>query len=247
MTTGDRPFAGRVAVMGGTGRQGLGLALRWAAAGLPVAIGSRDAQRARQAVDRLRQALERAGLPLKAEVAGAPNAEAAAWADVVVLTVPPQALDSSLPPLVHVLRDRVVVDVSAALVRTPDGHWRADLPAEGSTALRVRRLLGGHRRLAAAFHTVSSALLAEPRRSLAGDDTAVFADEPEAAETAAALARAVGCARGRRRSPRRGARRAGGGAAAGAGQPPPPPVGRVALHAPGAPVRGVRAFSGSRR
>ena len=192
MTTDERPFAGKVAVVGGTGRQGFGLALRWAAVGIPVAVGSRDPQRADEAAHRLRQALERAGRPRGAEVVGLPNAEAAAWADVVVVTVPSQALDSSLPPLANVLQERVVVDVSVALVRTPDGRWRADLPPEGSTALRVRRLLGGHRRLAAAFHTVSSALLADPGRCLEGDDTAVFADDPEAAETAAALARAVG-------------------------------------------------------
>ncbi|HEY8497983.1 MAG TPA: NADPH-dependent F420 reductase [Limnochordales bacterium] len=185
-------FQGRVAVLGGTGAQGWGLALRWAAAGIPVAIGSRDPGRAREAAARLAVALERAGLGAAHPPAGLSNLEAARWADVAVVTVPAAALPSLLPPLADVLRTQTVVDVSVSLALQPDGRLIASPPPEGSTALRVRALLGGHPRLAAAFHTVSATLLAEPHGSLQGDDTAIFADDPESARVASALAGAIG-------------------------------------------------------
>ena len=181
----------RVAVLGGTGRQGFGLALRWAAAGLAVAIGSRDPSRAAEAARRIARRLERAGKPPAIEPVGLANLDAAAWAEVAVLTVPAHALEALLPPLQPVLTRRVVVDVSVSLVHR-DGRWQALIPPEGSTALRVQGLLGGHPHVAAAFHTVSSAVLADLSRPLGDDDTPIFAASPQAADAAASLARAAG-------------------------------------------------------
>lgn len=185
------PRAFKVAVLGGTGRQGFGLALRWAAAGVPVAVGSRDPSRAVEATQRIARSLERAGKPPAAGLAGLTNAEAASWADAAVLTVPASALEALLQPLAPVLVQRVVIDVSVSLTRH-DGRWQAILPPEGSTALRVQALLGGHRQVAAALHTVSSALLADLSQVLAADDTPIFAASPEAADVAAWLAKILG-------------------------------------------------------
>ncbi|MEW6046052.1 MAG: NADPH-dependent F420 reductase [Bacillota bacterium] len=180
-----------VAILGGTGRQGFGLALRWAAAGVSVGIGSRDEARAKEAAARARQVLRDAGQQVTGELAGLSNDEAGRVADVVVVTVPASALEALLVPLQPHLAGKVVIDVSVSLARR-EGRWQAVLPGEGSTALRVRALLGGHRELAAAFHTVSSAVLADLSRELSGDDTLIFSDSEKAAETAATLARFAG-------------------------------------------------------
>src|SRR5579884_977072 len=103
-----------VAVIGGTGHQGLGLALRWAAAGLDVTIGSRDAGRAADAANTVRSRL--AGLRPEARVRGAENATAATAAPIVVLAVPLTAQVETLRGLKgHLPDDALLVDVTVPL------------------------------------------------------------------------------------------------------------------------------------
>ena len=180
-----------VAVVGGTGRQGFGLALRWARAGYQVVIGSRDPVRAREVAERvvaLRASV--AGEPAGGwpDVAGVANAEAVATGEVVVLTIPWFAQPDVLPPLRERLAGRVVVDATVPLaqLRPP----RLQEFAEGSSAQRVQALLPGAR-VAAAFHTVSAAKLGDLRQSLQ-EDTLICADDQRARELVAELAAAIG-------------------------------------------------------
>ncbi|OUC07487.1 F420-dependent NADP reductase, partial [Litorilinea aerophila] len=84
-----------IAVIGGTGAEGSGLALRWARAGYPVVIGSRSAEKAATASASLGERLPPGSAPLT----GATNAEAAQAADVVVLSVPHTAQEATLPQI----------------------------------------------------------------------------------------------------------------------------------------------------
>ncbi|MER3469472.1 MAG: hypothetical protein C4314_05995, partial [Thermoflexus sp.] len=117
----DRP---RIAVLGGTGKEGSGLALRWARAGFPVAIGSRDLERARAAVERLRP------LASAASLYGLTNAEAAAWGEVVVIAVPYEGHGPLLEALRETLRGKRVIDVVVPL--DPQNPRRYAPPPEGS-------------------------------------------------------------------------------------------------------------------
>ncbi len=93
----------RIAVVGGTGDQGFGLALRWAAAGLRLVIGSRDQRRAEEAVERLRQAVP------AADVEGAENPGAVSEAGIAVVTVPFAGQAAIYRSIAPALRDDVVV------------------------------------------------------------------------------------------------------------------------------------------
>ena len=188
-----------VAVIGGTGREGFGLAVRWWLAGHRVLIGSRDPERARQAVDRALQAAAPAGEPVgcgatragagvRGELAGAANGEAARLAEVVVLTIPFHGQAGILGELREAVQDRVVVDTTVPLrsFRPPELE---EVP-EGSSAQRVQALLPGAR-VVAAFHTVSAVKLADLRRPL-DEDTLICGDDKAARELVAKLAGDIG-------------------------------------------------------
>ncbi len=165
-----------VALVGGTGRLGRGLAARWARAGVPVRIGSRDPARAREAA-------RAAGLP---ETAGADNREAAAGAEVVVLTVPFAAHRQTLQALADVLAGKILLDTTVPLV---DSRELAHPPA-GSAAQEAQALVP-RARVVAAFHTVSSHLLADRDRPLRGD-VLVCGNDPDAKAVVEDLVRALG-------------------------------------------------------
>jgi 8-hydroxy-5-deazaflavin:NADPH oxidoreductase len=145
--------ADTVAVIGGTGDQGLGLALRWAAAGRRVIIGSRDASRAAAAAEEVHQ---RAGSA--AQVEGRINPEAAAGAPLVVLAVPFSAQIATLKSIAPALRPgQVLVDltvpVEAAVGGSPAhvlGVWA------GSAAQQAAENVPQGVEVAGAFHNVSA-------------------------------------------------------------------------------------------
>jgi NADPH-dependent F420 reductase len=140
----------KIAVIGGTGRQGFGLAVRWAMAGFRVILGSRDPKRAEVAVERAKHA--RGELPLR----GAGNREAAEAADVVVLTIPFSAQEEILPSIRAAVAGKVVIDTTVPLRSFSPPVL--EVPPAGSAAQRARELLSDAR-VAAAFHTVSAVKL----------------------------------------------------------------------------------------
>ena len=186
-----------IAVIGGTGHEGFGLAVRWWQAGHRVLIGSRDPEKARQAVARAQEAyaqaaaggsLVGAGVAGPGELAGAANGEAARLADVVVLTIPFQGQAAILGDLKEALRGRVVVDTTVPLrsFRPPELE---EIP-EGSSAQRVQALLP-EARVVAAFHTISAVKLTDLKRRL-DEDILICGDDAQARELVAKLAGDIG-------------------------------------------------------
>lgn len=151
-------------LLGGTGRSGPGLALRWSRAGHEVLLGSRDVDRARIAA---RTVADRAGGDAN-RVAGDSNATVADLADIVVLTVPYSAQASLLAPLAGPLQGKIVVSTVVPVLFDATGAPQRDPAAGESAALEAQALLAGSR-IVAALHTVSSSILRQLSRAIDAD------------------------------------------------------------------------------
>lgn len=137
-----------IAVIGGTGAEGSGLAYRWAAAGHRVLIGSRLADKGVQAAAALQQELP------QAHISGHDNLSAAQAAGVVVLSVPYEAQAATLDSIVEAVTGKLFITVVAPL-RSPKGRvWR--LPSNLSAAEEAQRQLGERTRVVAAFQNISA-------------------------------------------------------------------------------------------
>jgi len=145
-----------IAVLGGTGPEGFGLALRWALAGETVIIGSRDAQRAQQAADKIKQ---RAGA--KANVSGKENLAACALADLLVLTIPFEGHATLLKQLKPALRPgSIVVDATVPLAASVGGRASRTLGVwQGSAAQQTAELVPSGVSVVAAFQNVGADIL----------------------------------------------------------------------------------------
>jgi NADPH-dependent F420 reductase len=171
-----------IAVIGGTGHLGLGLAMRWAAAGVPVVIGSRSPERAREAAAKVRAATG------SGPVEGMGNAEAAREAELIIVTVPASAHAETLAAIAEAAQGKIVIDTTVAL--SGPALSVAQL-AEGSAAEHAQRLLGDRSRVVAAFHTVPASLLADLARPV-DCDVLVCGDDAGAKARVIALAEAFG-------------------------------------------------------
>ncbi len=160
----------RIAILGGTGREGRGLALRWAKAGHDVVVGSRDAARAAQAAQEL------SGLGC-GTVRGGDYAAALEDAEVVVVSVPYAAHGDLLTTLKPSLVDRLVLDITVPL--RPPKVQVVSLPPGQAAALEARAILGPECRLVSALHHVSSAHLADPAHGI-DCDVLVCSDHDDA-------------------------------------------------------------------
>jgi len=158
----------RIAVLGGTGKEGRGLALRWAKAGHSVVIGSRDAERARS------KAKELSDLSGK-DIAGADNVSAASGAEVVLLSVPYSGHAALLTELRAALQGRIVVDITVPL--QPPRVREVHLPAGQAAALEAQAILGAGARVVAALHHVSAVHLGDLDHALEGDVPVCSDDE----------------------------------------------------------------------
>jgi NADPH-dependent F420 reductase len=167
-----------IAFVGGTGPEGLGLALRLAVAGEEIAIGSRKLDRAEAAAAWIRERWP------AARVRGALNRDAVAGANVVFVTVPYDGQRPALSELADALEGKVVVD-TVVPVAFEKGRARPVPVADGSAAEEAQRLLP-RSRLAAAFHTLSAHKLQQLDTAIEGD-VLVCGDDPEAKATAMAL------------------------------------------------------------
>lgn len=142
----------KIGIVGGTGREGKGIAQRWAKAGHEVAIGSRDAARA---AARAAELSEEAGVTIR----GADNAAVCRDAEVVLLSVPYDAHRPTIEGLADVLRGKVVIDITVPL--KPPKVREVQLPESGAAALATQQLLGPETKVVATLHHVSSAHLGE--------------------------------------------------------------------------------------
>jgi NADPH-dependent F420 reductase len=179
-----------IGVLGGTGPQGNGLALRWAAAGLQVMIGSRDAGRAEKVA---RELAQRAGVGTDA-VAGTDNAGCAARAGIVLVAVPWDGHDALLTSLREPLTGKIVIDCVNPLGFDERGPYPLQI-AEGSAAQRAAALLPDSR-VVAAFHHVSAVILADLSITRVECDVLVLGDDRAAVDQVRALADAIPGLRG---------------------------------------------------
>lgn len=151
-----------IAVLGGTGSEGWGLALRWAAAGYPVIIGSRSAERAQEAAAAIDTEL--AGRQVRAgkdRIAprGMANTDAAEACQIAVLTVPFAAQKSTVEEVRGALKGKTLVDVTVPLV--PPKVLRVQLPDGGSAVAAIQEMLGEDIRVVSAFQNIAAAHLTD--------------------------------------------------------------------------------------
>ncbi len=165
-----------VGVLGGTGAQGRGLARRLALAGVRVVLGSRDAERAREAA---------AGLGVEG-VSGEDNAGCAARAALVVVAVPWEGHAGLLRALAPELDGKVVVDCVNPLGFDERGAYALPVP-EGSACQQAAALLPGSR-VVGAFHHLAAASLLDPELARVDSDVLVVGDDREATDLVQALA-----------------------------------------------------------
>ncbi|MFD7368709.1 NADPH-dependent F420 reductase [Nocardiopsis alba] len=178
-----------IAVLGGTGDQGRGLARRFALAGHTVHLGSRSAERAAKAANDLVEA-EAAEI----RVHGLENAEAASMGDIVVVAVPWDGHRELLVSLADRLAGKIVVDCVNPLGFDKKGPYALDVP-EGSAAQQAAEVLPGSR-VTAAFHHVSAVLLLDPEVAEIELDILVLGEDREATDVVRALAGTIPGARG---------------------------------------------------
>jgi 8-hydroxy-5-deazaflavin:NADPH oxidoreductase len=167
----------KIAIVGGTGAEGYGLALRWARAGEHVVIGSRDEQRALAAAEKLQK--EAGG---NSQVSGAENQQAVSGADVVVLTVPFQAHAQTIRHIKPSLKPgAILIDASVPLATAVGGKATQTIGVwDGSAAQQAAAALKGAASVVAAFQNVSADLLNDDR--VIESDVIICTDDPKARE-----------------------------------------------------------------
>jgi len=174
-----------LAVIGGTGAEGSGLVMRWAAAGYPVIIGSRSSEKAATVAAELSAELP----PGSAPITGDENGAAAVAGDVIVLSVPYAAQEGTIAQIAAASQGKVVVTVGVPL-KPPKVStvWR---PAGGSAAEEAQAQLGNGVRVVAAFQNVSAAHLKDLSHEVECD-ILITGDDKEAKVVAMDLAAAAG-------------------------------------------------------
>ncbi len=173
-----------IAVIGGTGAEGSGLAFRWAAAGYPMILGSRSAEKAEQSAAELIAKLPAASGPIQ----GATNADAAAAAEMIVLSVPYAAQVATLEQIHDASQGKILITVGVPL--KPPKVATVWHPPGGSAAQEAQAQLGDAVRVVAAFQNISATHLHDLTWQpdcdvlIAGDDKAAKAAAIELAAAA---------------------------------------------------------------
>jgi len=162
-----------IAILGGTGDLGSGLAKLWLASGHTVVVGSRSAEKAHAFAKEL-----------GGNAQGHDNLNAAKAADIVVLAVPFSSHDATITEIKDAVQGKIVVDAAVPLV--PPKVSTVQLPAEGSAAQIAQRLLGDGVKVVSAFHNVGASKLHAGER--ADCDVLVFGNDKESREIIIALA-----------------------------------------------------------
>ena len=172
-----------IAILGGSGQEGSGIALRLAKAGHRVILGSRDAAKAVAAAAQTKTTLD------AASVTGMGNMEAAATAEIVILTVPFAAQRSTVEEVRAALEGKILVDATVPLV--PPKVARVQLPSDGSAVAAVQKALGEGVRVVSAFQNVSAHHLKDLAHRV-DCDVLVCGDDPAAREIVIGLAADMG-------------------------------------------------------
>lgn len=173
----------QIAVLGGTGKEGSGLAMRWAMHGYNVIIGSRDAERAAAHAAEMNTALG------SNKVVGMGNTDAAQKADLVVLSVPYTAHQATLESVKNSLQGKVLIDITVPL--QPPKVRTVHLPEGKAAALEAQALLGDHVKVVAAFQNVSAEHLSDPHH-VVDCDVLVCGNDAEAKAVVIKLVEATG-------------------------------------------------------
>jgi 8-hydroxy-5-deazaflavin:NADPH oxidoreductase len=171
-----------VCIIGASGALGFGLALRLGQAGVGVVIGSRDAERAGEAVRRAQSAVP------QGTFSGYDNATAVTKADTVILSVPFRNQSETLTNLKQALRPgQLLIDASVPLAATVSGKATRMLGVwQGSAAQQAQEMAPAGVRVVSALHTVSAASLSEPEHELC-EDVLICGDSRDDKRQAAAL------------------------------------------------------------
>lgn len=171
-----------IAVLGGTGKEGSGLVLRWAHSGYRVLIGSRDAARAASKADELNALLG------ESLIRGLSNDEAAAEADLVVVSVPYGGHRAILESIKDAVQGKIVVDVTVPL--KPPAVRVVHVPEGQSASLEAQAILGDNVRVVAAFQNVGAAHLKDLSHGV-DCDVLICGDDPDAKNEVAQLVEAI--------------------------------------------------------
>lgn len=172
-----------IAILGGTGPEGAGLAMRWAAAGYPILIGSRDAARAEATAADLRSKVP------GATIDGAVNREATEKADLVVLTTPYAGQAPTLADVSPALQGKILV--TAVVPLDPAAKRRVPNMPGGPAAVQAQQQVGEGVRVVAAFQNVGAHQLQDPNAEV-DCDVLVCGDDRAAKDAVIALAEAGG-------------------------------------------------------
>ena len=176
-----------LAILGGTGDLGSGLALRWITAGYRVIIGSRERQKATATCNELRSILAERDVDASL-LSDMDNASAAAAADIVVLTVPFSHQQSTLADVKEQLAGKILVDVTVPLM--PPKVGTVQLPSAGSAAQTAQNFLGDSVRVVSAFQNVAADHLKSAHDLEC--DVLVCGNDPEARAAVVKLVEACG-------------------------------------------------------
>ena len=176
-----------IAIIGGTGGLGTGLARRWVQAGYKVVIGSRTQEKADQAAEELRVIMAERGVT-GVDVTPLDNVSAAREADIVAITVPFAHQKSTLESIKPELAGKILIDVTVPLV--PPRVARVQLPEGGSAGLIAQQILGDEVDVVSAFQNVAAHHLQEGHEL--GCDVLVCGDKKEARAKVIELIEAMG-------------------------------------------------------
>ncbi|MBC7173344.1 MAG: NAD(P)-binding domain-containing protein, partial [Polyangiaceae bacterium] len=160
----------RIGIVGGTGREGRGIAIRWAAAGHEVTIGSREASRGAEKAAELSAAH---GVKL----VGGDNVGACRDAEIVLLSVPFSGHAETVRELAPVLAGKIVIDLTVPL--KPPAVRTVNLPESKAACLATQEILGDAAKVVGALHHISSEHLTDPHHTI-DCDVLVCGNDPEA-------------------------------------------------------------------
>lgn len=171
-------------ILGGTGKEGTGLAMRWANAGYEIIIGSRVEARAQEAATKISDKLDGDSV-----VHGMSNSEAAERCDIAIISVPYAAHRQTLEAVKDALQGKILIDVTVPL--DPDDYRRILLPAGTSAGEEAQMLLGDQIKVVSAFQNIGFSSLKKLDKPFT-TDVLVTGNDAEAKQQVIALAAAIG-------------------------------------------------------